>query len=48
MMVIGLSGRSNTVGTMIAYAGALMLSVGGAYLFSQVIRLRDHKEETEK
>lgn len=48
MMVIGLSGMSNTVGTMIAYAGALMLSAGGAYLFRQVVHLRDSKRDSEK
>ena len=36
------------VGMVIAYVGALMLSVGNAYLFRQLIHLRDQKTRAEK
>ncbi len=48
IMVIGLSNTPNTFGVVIAYGGALMLSVGCAYLFRQLVRLNSHKTPGEK
>jgi len=48
MLVIGVSNTPNTFGMVIAYVGALMLSVGNAYLFRQLIHLRDQKTRAEK
>ena len=48
IMVIGLSNTPNTFGLVFAYVGALMLSVGCAYLFRQLIHLRGQKTPGEK
>ena len=48
MMVMGLSNASNTFGLIVAFVGALMLSVGGCYLFRQLSLLREQTAPGEK
>lgn len=48
IMVMGLSNTPSTFGMVIAYAGALMVSGGCAYLFRQLIHLRGQQTPGDK